>query len=342
MNTIHPINSTFRPARWLPGGHCQTLWPARLARRPYPRLWLQRFALADGDFVDLAWNTQDYQGKQPLAVLFHGLEGSARSPYIRGMTAALARQGYAVVVMHFRGCSGEPNCLPRAYHSGETNDARVILDHLADTYQPPYMVAVGYSLGGNMLAKYLAEQQNRCPLQAAVVVSAPLDLKSCSLRINTGFSRIYQRYLLSSMKHRHLLKMSQMINHQWPSTTEQVKNSRTFFEFDDCVTAPLHGFIDAEDYYQRCSAKPLLSAISTPTLIIHSADDPFMSHQVIPRTDMLSPTTEYELCVSGGHVGFVDGPFWRPGFYLERRIPSWLAQHRPVCTLAYINQTKSK
>lgn len=315
---------SYAPAKWLPGGHLQTIWPALLASRPNPQLWHQRLELPDGDFLDLAWSTPDYRSTDPLVVLFHGLEGSARSPYIRGMITALAKQGVQSVVMHFRGCGPEPNRLPRAYHSGETNDTRTLLQYLRHHHQPRALFAIGYSLGGNMLAKYLADFAEHPLLDAAAVVSAPLDLAGCADYIRHGFSRVYQRHLLTSMKRRLRQKMALLPDFNW-GFTEQLVDSFTHFRmFDDHVTAPLHGFTDADDYYRQASALPLLPHISVPTLMIHAADDPFMSPSVIPTQDLLNEHVCYELCERGGHVGFVEGPWWRPRFYLERRIPEWL------------------
>lgn len=314
--------SHFRAPWWARNPHLQTILPKWLRRRP-ARYVAERFELADGDFVDLAWSGPISPDTRPLIVLFHGLEGSVESHYARGMLQHLQRRGDQAVLMHFRGCSGEPNRHLGAYHSGAIEDAQALIAELARRFPGKPLLAVGYSLGGNMLVNLLARA---CPpaLKAAAVVSAPMRLDACSHRINQGFSRVYQRYLLGTMRAHLLRKLACHPQAGAPFLPRDIKAIRTLHEFDQRVTAPLHGFDSAEHYYQICSGLPLLARIPVPTLILHAADDPFMTREVIPRPEQLSPQVRYELSQQGGHVGFVYGPPWRPRFWLEERLGQWL------------------
>lgn len=314
--------SHFHAPWWARNAHLQTILPKWLRRTP-ARFIPERFELADGDFVDLAWSGAISQDERPLLVLFHGLEGSIHSHYAKGLFAHLQRQGNDAVLMHFRGCSGEPNRLLRAYHSGAIEDAEALIAELGRRFPGKPLVAIGYSLGGNMLVNLLARA---CPdeLTAAVVISAPLQLASCADRVNQGFSRVYQSYLLRTMRANLLRKIRQQAAARWQP--EQVSRIATLRDFDEQVTAPLHGFDSADHYYQTCSGLDLLARITIPTLIIHAADDPFMTGAVIPRPEQLSPMVRYELSRRGGHVGFLHGPPWRPRFWLEERISQWLRE----------------
>ncbi|WP_434665998.1 hydrolase [Aeromonas sp. NJAU223] len=318
------IESHFHAPWWARNPHLQTILPKWLRRAP-ARFTPERFELADGDFVDLAWSGAVEQGPKPLLVLFHGLEGSIHSHYAKGLFAHLQRQGNDAVLMHFRGCSGEPNRLLQAYHSGAIEDAEALIAELGRRFPGKPMVAIGYSLGGNMLVNLLARA---CPreLTAAVVISAPLLLASCADRVNQGFSRVYQRYLLSTMRENLQSKIRHQVAAQATWQPEQVARIATLREFDEQVTAPLHGFDSAEHYYQRCSGLGMLARIPIPTLVIHAADDPFMTGAVIPKPEQLSPHVRYELSRRGGHVGFLHGTPWRPRFWLEERISLWLQE----------------
>lgn len=316
--------SHFHAPWWARNAHLQTILPKWLRRAP-ARFIPERFELADGDFVDLAWSGAISPDERPLLVLFHGLEGSIHSHYAKGLFAHLQRQGNDAVLMHFRGCSGEPNRLLRAYHSGAIEDAEALIAELGRRFPGKPLIAIGYSLGGNMLVNLLARA---CPdeLTAAVVISAPLQLASCADRVNQGFSRVYQSYLLRTMR----ANLQSKIRHQAAAQSrwqpEQVSRIATLRDFDEQVTAPLHGFDSADHYYQTCSGLDLLARITIPTLIIHAADDPFMTGAVIPRPEQLSPMVRYELSRRGGHVGFLHGPPWRPRFWLEERISQWLRE----------------
>ncbi|GDY26766.1 hydrolase [Agarivorans sp. Toyoura001] len=321
--SINP--SQFKAPWWASNNHLQTLLPTFLLRRKKISLDWQKLELSDGDFVDLAWidSAQAATPEQPIVVVFHGLEGSVNSPYAKGILQACQQQGWRAVVMHFRGCSGKANKLWRGYHSGEIGDATACIAHLQQQFPNAPLLALGYSLGGNMLVNYLAKTPSS-PVKAAVIVSPPLHLAACSERLQQGFSKIYQHHLLSRMKDNLVKKIAQ--THQAPLKPQQVQQWRNFVEFDEHYTAKAHGFKGAADYYQRCSGLPLLKDIQHPTLLIHAADDPFMDQRVIPNTSQLSKAVEYRLSDTGGHVGFVGGSLLRPKFWLESSIPHWFKQ----------------
>jgi predicted alpha/beta-fold hydrolase len=227
--------------------------------------------------------------------------------------------------MHFRGCSGEPNRLARGYHSGETEDLAFVAETLQRREPKTLLAAVGYSLGGNVLLKWLGEIGGRAALAAAVAVSVPFDLKHCALRLESGFSRLYQWKLLHSLRHNTARKFSYI---PCPVSLDGLDRTKTFHAFDALVTAPLHSFASADDYYTRSSSRQYLHNIGVPTLILQALDDPFMTPEVIPEPDDLSPTVTLELSEHGGHVGFVEGNWpWRPKYWLEKRIPGYLTQY---------------
>lgn len=319
---MHP----FTPAHGLRNAHLQTLLPRFLRRHPLFTPVTQRIDTPDGDFLDLAWTDapEHCAPDQPVMVLFHGLEGSFHSPYANGLLHAAKQQGWLGVMMHFRGCSGEMNRLPRSYHSGETGDARFFLHWLRQQLPTQPFMAVGVSLGGNMLVNYLAETQTASDVVAAQVISPPLDLAACSERIQQGFSQVYQRYLLGSMK-RNLDQKIAAHPEAMPVDTARAQQIATLWQFDEHITAPLHGFADADDYYRRCSGLSKLHQITTPLRIIHAKDDPFMTEAVIPPQP-LPAHIDYHLSEHGGHVGFVTGHWRKPTFWLEHTVPAWFTQ----------------
>ncbi|WP_058910351.1 hydrolase [Entomohabitans teleogrylli] len=311
----------------LPGArnpHLQTMLPRIIRRRlKFTPHW-QRLDMPDGDFVDLAWSEDPALARhKPRLVVFHGLEGSLLSPYAHGLIEAARQRGWLGVVMHFRGCSGIPNRKYRIYHSGETEDASYFLTWMTQRYGAAPTAAVGFSLGGNMLACLMAAQGEQCSLAAGVVVSAPLMLEACSYHMDKGFSRFYQHYLLNLLKGNATRKL-QAYPGSLPIGLAQLRKVRRIREFDDLITARIHGFADALDYYRRCSALPVLPGVAKPMLIIHAKDDPFMDHNVIPDPQHLPDNIEYQLTEHGGHVGFVGGSWRHPQMWLEQRIPDWL------------------
>lgn len=339
----------FEPAWWCRGPHCQTLWQALLRRRPRPRLRRERLELPDGDFLDLDWGAEPPAGDaldapaadspphaaQPIVLILHGLEGSARSVYARGLLAALQARGWRAAVLHFRGCSGTPNRLARSYHSGETGDLDYVVRLVRTRHPQAPLAAVGFSLGGNVLLKWLGEQGANAPIRAAVAVSVPFLLDRAAARLTQGMSRLYQWKLLRSLRRGLRRKFAGKFGlaraHAGPALTPPIDlhtlhRLRCFRDFDRHVTARLHGFESAEHYYRLSSSRQYLSGIAVPTLIVHAADDPFMTADAIPGADEVSATTTLEIQPHGGHVGFVAGRWpWAPVYWLERRIPHYLA-----------------
>jgi len=319
---VRTAGAAFKPAWWCRNPHLQTLWPVFFRRHLRPRLRRERLELPDGDFVDLDW-TQNERG--PIVILLHGLEGSSRSHYARGMLNTLPRHGLRAVLMHFRGCSGEPNRLARAYHSGDTGDLDFLVRTLKAREPETPLAVVGYSLGGNVLLKWLGEQGTHAPVDCAIAVSVPFLLHESTKRMQRGFSRLYQWHLMRNLR----TAVARKAQHQpLPVPVQELARLRNFHDFDDRITAPLHGFQGAMHYYTASSSRQYLSRIRVPTLIVHAADDPFMHQQVVPEPGELSATVELDLQHHGGHVGFVDGRLpWRPRYWLETRIPAWLHRH---------------
>jgi predicted alpha/beta-fold hydrolase len=318
LNARVPITeSRFRPAWWCRNRHLQTLWP--LAVKPaHPELKRERIELPDSDFIDLDW-TSNATG--PIVLILHGLEGSANSHYARRILHALPRQGMRGVLMHFRGRSGEPNRLPRAYHSGETGDLQSIVDLLQQRHRALQSI-VAYSLGGNVLLKWLGERGTAAPVKSAVAVSVPFVLSDLADHMNTGLARLYQRHLVRSLHRTFAAKAAVVDLHM---SLKEISRLQSFWEFDDKVTAPIHGFADARDYYTRCSSRQFLKDIRIPTLVLQARDDPFMTPRVIPREHELSDAVRLELSERGGHVGFISGGTpMSPEFWLEQRILSFL------------------
>ncbi|MFI2809916.1 MULTISPECIES: hydrolase [Microbulbifer] len=321
------MTEKFRPATGLGNCHLQTVFPRFHRPKPWVRTHSRWLHTPDGDVIALHMPEELHDDPaRPLVLVLHGLEGSVNSPYAQGIMQALQKRGFQVAVMHFRGCGGIPNKLPRAYHSGDSDDPRWLAGVLRRELPNTPLMAVGYSLGGNVLLKWLGEDSDSSPLVAAVSVSAPLDLHACSRRINSGLSRVYQRHLLDSLRQSLRRKSADVeLARQLPDVND-AELFRNFRVFDDKFTAPLHGYLDVEDYYTRASSKPLLRQIARPTLIIHALDDPFICPTAVPEPDECSPSVELEISRRGGHVGFVSGSLWRPEYWLEIRIPDFLQQ----------------
>ncbi len=327
------IKSDFKPAWWLTGPNLQTSFASFFRKRKIPEGYWKRLELADGDFIDLyisgKQNDDEKEVKTdttPLVVLLHGLEGSINSPYSLGVMSQFVKMGWGAIQMHFRGCSGAPNRNARAYHSGETEDFTYVLNWLTERYPSRPVAAVGFSLGGSVLLNYLGKVKSETRLVAGVAVSVPLQLDIASQRINQGFSRAYQKHLLSTLRIKIAEKESLL--KQLNLSKEDVMQIADFYEFDDKITAPLHDFKDAEDYYTKSSARQYLKHIARPTLIIHATDDPFMTKAVIPEENELSASVTLELSDYGGHVGFIGGknPL-EPEYYLDKRIPQYLSKY---------------
>jgi predicted alpha/beta-fold hydrolase len=319
------LRSAFRPAGWLKHRHLQTIFPS------LPWAWRERaplrreiLDLPDGDSTAVDWVSagDELPRSAPLLVVLHGLEGSAESSYARMMMQAALERQWRACVLHFRDCGDYRNPLPRRYHAGETGDIRHFLQTLHEQGQTGPIFAVGYSLGGNILLKYLGESGTGSRLQAAGAVCVPLNLHICAEALNQGFSKHYQKLLLKNMKNSVQRKFDRdTAAFDW----DRAMAAEDFAEFDDAVTAPLHGFDGMNDYYDKCSSAQFLKDVAKPTLVINSLDDPFMTPEVIPHHDKLSEHVTLEIADAGGHVGFVEGGTpWRPRYYLPRRILNFL------------------
>ena len=313
----------FQPAWWLPGPHAQTLWPTLCRRRPRLCLRRERLELPDGDFLDLDWSAGE---RGPLALILHGLEGSSASHYVLGLLAAITGRGWRGVVLHFRGCGGQPNRLARGYCAGDTGDMAYVVNWLRRREPTAPLALIGYSLGGNALLKWLGEVGADAPVCAAAAVSVPFVLDMTARRLGTGFSRLYQFHLLRELKRSYRDKFHRRAD--GPVTLAELAEIRDFYAFDDRITAPLHGYAGVHDYYARASCRPYLKHIRVPTLILHALDDPFMRPEAAPEIGELAPSVRLELSQNGGHVGFVTGRWpWRAGYWLEQRIPAFLEAH---------------
>lgn len=313
------MSALFKAAWWCRNPHVQTIFPNRLRPRPSLSLRRERVELPDGDFIDIDW-TERSSG--PIVLLLHGLQGSSRSHYARSLARAFHRAGWRTAIVHFRGCSGEPNRLARSYHSGETGDVAYVASMLRRRHPGVPLAAVGVSLGGNVLLKWLGETGAANPLAAAVAVSVPFLLNRAADRLEAGFARLYQWELLYSLRKAIETKRRRV---PLPLAVEKVSRLKTMRDFDDQVTAPLHGFRDSAHYYAESSSRQFLRFIRVPTLLIQASDDPFMTPDVIPEPRELSACTRLEVFPHGGHVGFVSGTWpWRPRYWLEERVPAFL------------------
>ena len=302
---MSPTARPYRAPAWLPGGHAQTIWPLLIRPRPLP-MRRERWDTPDGDFIDVDF--VDGPPAAPLLVMFHGLEGSSSSPYATAAARACREAGWRLALPHFRGCSGELNRRPRAYHSGDSAEIDWILRRLQAANQGRRVNAAGVSLGGNALLKWAGEQG---PAAATVVngvagICAPLDLAACGHHLARGFNRIYTRHFLNTMKVVSAARLK-----QFPGLFDEarMRAAANLWQFDDAVTGPVHGFAGADDYWARSSAKPWLKSIVVPTLAVNPKNDPFLPGHHLPRADQVGPGVRLEQPAEGGHVGFVSGSF---------------------------------
>ena len=327
--------SSYRAPRWLPGGHLQTIY-ALLAPRPRVTYRRERWETSDGDFVDVDWvdaaseaggRLSNSRDTAPVVALFHGLEGGSRSQYAHALMAQVRDAGWRGLVVHFRGCSGEANRLPRAYHSGDSAEIDWMLRRLKGLNSDVPLYASGVSLGGNALLKWLGEQgpAAREIVAAAAAVSAPLDLMAAGDALGRGFNLVYTRAFLSTLKRKSLAKLAL---HPRLYDAGLVRSARTLRAFDNVVTAPLHGFRDTDDYWTHSSSKPWLARIAVPTLLVNARNDPFMPESSLPLAEEVSSCVTRDFPREGGHCGFVSGHF--PGHleWLPRRIIEFL-RHPP-------------
>jgi predicted alpha/beta-fold hydrolase len=281
----------------------------------------ERWDTPDGDFIDV--DRLPGPADAPLVALFHGLEGSSNSHYAGALARELVRRGWRGAVPHFRGCSGEPNRLPRAYHSGDADEIGWILRRLLSEASGAPLFAMGVSLGGNALLKWLGgDARAEDVLAAAAAVSAPVDLMAAGDALGHGFNLVYTRAFLATLKKKGEDKLG-----RFPGLFdgEAMRRARTLREFDDVVTAPLHGFRDTDDYWTRASAKPVLGRIAVPTLLLNARNDPFMPEAALPRGDEVSPSVRLEFPDQGGHASFVSAPFPGNLDWMPRQVTAFFA-----------------
>lgn len=316
----------FRPAAWLPGPHAQTI-AGRFLRRAGVHFERERIELPDGDFVDLDHvRSSPSTSDAPVVLLMHGLEGSARRGYAVNTYRELARRGVRAFGLNFRSCSGEMNRGPRLYHSGDTADIEHVLRLLATRYPHVRRGAIGFSLGGNALLKLLGElgDDAQSLVSAAAAVSVPYDLGAGADSLaGTRIGRFYTSRFTASLVAKAEAKAALL---DGTCDIERVRAARSFREFDDAATAPIHGFTGADDYYTRSSAVHYLHAIRVPTLLLHAADDPFLPAAHFPFGQVAeNPCLEAVVTDEGGHVGFIEGSPWSPSFWAEETAAEFLA-----------------
>ena len=325
---IIPPDAKYRAPFWLPGGNLQTLWPLAI-EGALPAYRRERWTTPDDDFIDLDWvDVQASESPVPTVVLFHGLEGSSASHYARALMRAVATRHWRGVVVHFRGCSGEPNQLVRSYHSGDSAEVNWILRRLKESLGTA-LFATGVSLGGNALLKWLGEQEQAANsiVTAAAAVSAPLDLALASRTLTKGFNRVYTNNFLKTLIPRALAK-----HRRFPGVIDEprLKKARTLADYDNAVIAPVYGFANADDYYAKCSSKQLLGMVRVPTLILNAANDPFLPASALPATSEVSSAVQLDIPPYGGHVGFVSPTFPGNLAWLPQRLLAHFDAHLPA------------
>ncbi len=319
------ISSDFKPAWFLKNQHLQTIYSSLVRKRiQAPVDYSERLELPDGDFLDLVWSVKDLSADTPLVIFLHGLGGDINSSYVASQIVEYNNRGWRAVFMHFRGASGVANRKERAYHSGETQDLHYLLQELKLREPNTKKAIVGISIGGNVLLKWLGENARQDYIDGAVAVSVPFVLNKIASKINSGFAKVYQMYLLRKMRALFAKKIAAYPD-LFVKYTNPIFNSRTLWDFDNDVTAPMYGFRDADDYYEQSSSRQYLQNILTPTLIIHALDDPFMTRDVVPKEDELGKGVILELSKKGGHVGFVaSSGLGKINYWLDLRIPEYL------------------
>ncbi len=316
----------FRPAPLLAGPDAQTIFANLWRPRPGPPVARERWELPDGDFLDLD-RTTGLPAEAPLAVLCHGLEGSAAAPYVRGLAHALAARGVASLALNFRTCGGEPNRLARTYHSGETGDLAHVVERLAAERPGRPLLVAGFSLGGNVVVKYLGEggEALPAPLRGGAALSVPFDLAASSRRLD-GPGRlmwVYRQRFLRRLRRKAAAKAR---SHPGSFDAAAVARATTFAAFDELMTAPLHGFTSRHDYYARSSSAQFLPGVRRPLLCLSAADDPMVPREALPTALAAgNPAVRLVVTAQGGHTAFVDGLPVRPGFWGERTAADFLA-----------------
>ncbi|APA86711.1 hydrolase [Paraburkholderia sprentiae WSM5005] len=321
------VELLYRAPLWLPNRHAQTIVPSLFARRPAVSFRRERWDTPDGDFIELDWVAHDSPPTDaaPLFVLFHGLEGSSSSHYAVALMAAAREYGWHGVVPHFRSCSGPLNRLPRFYHLADSDEVDWILRRLRAAHRGP-VVAAGVSLGGNVLLRWLGERQDDAArvVAAAAAISTPIDVHAGGRALSQGFGLVYTRSFLKTLKQKANQKLE-----QFPGLFDQdaMLASRTMYEFDNVVTAPLHGFRNTDDYWSTATTRPLLPHIQVPTLVLNARNDPFLPAAALPSRHEVSAAVELDQPEHGGHAGFMTGPFPGRIDWLSRRVLGYLERH---------------
>lgn len=323
---------TYTPAWWVPGPHLQTLWGKLVRRPPIVTTRAERWTTPDDDEIEIRRLDPPTGAPRdvPRLLILHGLEGTIRSHYLCGLLDQARRRGWTADVLIFRGCNGELPRAARFYHSGETTDLDLVVRRLVREHPAQPLLAIGISLGGNVLLKWLGEQGDAAPsqLKAAAAVSVPFDLERGSRRIERGFSRIYTYHFLRTLRRKALAKLALQSD---LFDDVPLRRAKTMMDFDEAVTAPVHGFASAQDYYSRSSSKHFLSGIRRPTLLLSAYDDPFLPREVLDDVSMVARDNHLltvEFHEHGGHVGFVSGRVpWSPRYYAEERVSAFLDEH---------------
>jgi predicted alpha/beta-fold hydrolase len=322
------LKSAYRPAWWLPGPHLPTAWGKFGRHRPPVHDRLERVDTPDNDHITLARMGRVRIGKPHLLVL-HGLEGKITAKYAHGLLDQARIRGWSGDLMMFRSCDGEVNSARRFYHSGETGDVDLVIRTLIAEHPDVHLLLVGVSLGGNVVLKWLGEQDARVPVQIrrAAAISTPFDLEAGSDHMTAGLGPIYLRHFLETLISKTLQKLQ-----AYPDLVDRQKllAVRTFREFDNLITGPLHGFKDAHDYYTQSSSIRFLSRIRLDTLLMNAWDDPFLPAVILDRVREVAKANSnlfLEFSERGGHVGWIEGPPWSPRYYMEDRVAEWLGRY---------------
>lgn len=331
------LPSSFVPAFGLGNCHLQTTLPSILSCKyssvPVKR---ERLTLPDGDFIDFDWFDDTITA--PIVIILHGLTGSVQSHYVQSILHQLKLRKWRPILMYYRGCSGEPNLLDCSYHLSDTMGLDSLVKELRRREPNTPIAAVGYSMGANVLLKWLGDSGDKAELTTAVAVSTPFDLAKSSNYLRHGFSRFYQWWLIGDL-HDYVRRKYQ--TKKPPMDFSNITQLKSFWDFDDKVTAPLNGFKDVQDYYIKSSCGPVLKNISVPTLALHAKDDPFMTPDIVPDNSQLSSAVTIELSEKGGHVGFVSGSIFHPEYWLEQRIPEHLQRYLTVAVPPKVNSMDS-
>ena len=313
----------FLPAWWPPEAHSQTLWNARVRRVPSVNLLEETLELPDQDFLEWFWlkDTYEASAEVPTILILHGLEGCARSNYVQDLMRQLSSLGWRAGVKQYRNCGEKPNRLAQSYHAMRWQELDWTVENLRGRFPEAPIGVVGFSIGGSILLNWLGQNEIK-NIVAACAISVPYKLAPCADRLNQGFSKIYQTYLMGRLKRSAVRKRDLLKDALGLSDLSQINKLNTLWEFDDLLTAPLHGFKNVHDYYEKASCRQYLKSVQVPALLVHALDDPFMVPEVVPQASEFSELIQTAIVPVGGHVGFVSGSF--PG-----KEWSWLSQIVP-------------